>query len=371
MQLQKLYKRTTLKQIQEWEINIKDNSFWTEEGIMGGIITKSKPTICEGKNQGKINATSNDEQAIKEAQAKWDKKCEKGYTTNVDDIDTSKKFFEPMLAKKYLDYKDDIKFPVLVSTKIDGARMVAQKSGLWTRNGKEYKSCPHISDILKPLFDKHPNFIIDGEIYAPNLNFESVMSLVKKTKPEPEDIIESEKTAQYWVFDGIVDDTSLGFKDRFKIIQDEIKSIVGKNKSIVFVKTEEVNSHEEIETKHNEFVSQGFEGLMIRIPDSIYQNKRSKYLLKYKKFLDSEFIVVDILEGKGQRNGLAGNVLLKTKDGKEFGAGIRGDENYYKEILKNKKKYIGGKATIRYQEETNFGVPRFPVVIELNRFDIN
>ena len=129
MRLPIIYKRTQTGAIQQWEIIINNDSFYTIEGQYGGVLTTSKPTIVEGKNIGKANETSLKEQAIKEAQAKWDKKCEKGYTTDINAIDTSKKFFEPMLAHKYVDYKDDVIFPILVSPKLDGCRMVAQKKG--------------------------------------------------------------------------------------------------------------------------------------------------------------------------------------------------------------------------------------------------
>jgi len=364
-----IYKRTQTGAEQQWEIIVKGDSFYTIEGQVGGVLTTSKPTMCEGKNQGKSNATSDDEQAIKEAQAKWDKKCEKGYTTDLSAIDTSKKFFEPMLAHKFIDYKDSIKYPMLVSTKLDGCRMVAQKNGLWTRNGKPYVSCPHISKILKPLFEAHPNWVIDGEIYSHDVPFEEVVSLVKRSKPDEVDLEMSSRLVQYWIFDGVVDNKSLGFKDRFKLIKDEIIKTCRNQPNLKFVEAVEVNSHAEMEKKHDEFVAQGFEGLMLRVPNSEYENKRSKNLLKFKRFMDEEFEISDVVEGSGQRSGMAGNLLLKMKDGKTFGAGIRGGEGYYIQLLKDKKKLIGKLATIRYQNLSEDGIPRFPVAINIAPID--
>ena len=368
-QLPIIYKRTQTGATQQWEIVIEDDSFYTIEGQVDGKLTTSKPTITEGKNIGRSNETSPEEQAELEAQAKWKKKIESGYTEDINSIDTSKKFFSPMLAHKYLDYKDDIVFPILVSPKLDGCRMVAQKSGLWTRNGKPYVSCPHIEKILKPLFEKYPNWILDGEVYTHDVSFEKVVSLVKQSKPTKEDLAESEKLVQYWIFDGVVDNKSLGFKERFKTIKEEINKIIGKNKSLIFVDTYEVNNHKEIEEKHDAFVSKGYEGLMIRITNSPYENKRSKNLLKFKKFLDEEFEIVSVEEGLGSRSDMAGKLIMKMKNGKEFGAGIRGGEEYYKQLLLDKKKLIGKTATIRYQNLSEDGVPRFPIAVNIAPID--
>lgn len=369
MKLPVIYKRTQTGAIQQWEIIINNDSFYTIEGQYGGVLTTSKPTIVEGKNIGKANETSLKEQAIKEAQAKWDKKIEKGYTEDMNAVDTSKKFFEPMLSHKYVDYKDDVIFPILVSPKLDGCRMVAQKKGLYTRNGKPYISCPHINKILKPLFEKHPNWVIDGEVYTHDVPFEKVVSLVKQSKPTKEDLEESEKLVQYWIFDGVVDDKSLGFEDRYKLIREEVTKAVGHHPNIKFVITIKINSDKEVDEWHDSFVGKGFEGCMLRKPDSPYENKRSKNLLKYKKFLDEEFTIDDIEEGLGSRSGMAGKLVLKMKSGKTFGAGIRGGEDYYKQLLLDKKKLIGKLATIRYQNLSEDGIPRFPIAVNIAPID--
>jgi len=368
-QLPKIYKRTQTGATQQWEIVIKNNSFYTIEGQLNGKLTTSKSTIVFGKNIGKKNETSDSEQAYNEAKAKWTKKIERGYTEDINEIDTSKKFFEPMLAHKYKDYKDKISFPILVSPKIDGCRMVAQKNGLFTRNGKEYKSCPHISKILSPIFKEHPEWIIDGEVYSHDEKFEKIISLVKKSKPKAEDLIESEKYVKYWIFDGIIDNKLEGFNDRYKKIKDEIHNIVGWEKYIVFVENEVAKSQDEINKKHDEYIAQGYEGVMIRVPNSEYENKRSKNLLKLKYFLDEEFEIIDVVEGLGSRSGMAGKLMLKMDNGNTFGAGIRGGEEYYKELLKDKDKLIGKLATIRYQNLSEDGIPRFPIAVSIAPID--
>lgn len=370
-----LYKKAKTGAAQQWKIVVEKNRYWTEAGQVGGAITVSEPTICEGKNIGRANETTSNEQALAEAQSKWQKKIETGYYTSLDDIDHGTTYFEPMLAKQYNDYKDDIAFPCFVSAKLDGLRMIATKKGLTTRNGKPFKSCPHIHRILKPIFDKHPNWVLDGEIYSQDVPFEKIVSLTRKKNPTPEDLKESERVCQFWIFDGVVDNKKASFKNRFYDIQNEFfdkltnGTITDKHMSIRFVENYKVFSDKEIRKYHTQFVANGFEGAMIRNPESSYENKRSKHLLKFKEFLDDEYIIIDVVEGVGNRRGMAGNLVFKLKDGRSFGSGIKGGEELYKELLKNKHNYIGKKATVRYQNMTEDGMPRFPVCVHIDPID--
>jgi DNA ligase-1 len=365
-----IYSKTITGATQQWEIIVEGNTFHVKEGLVGGKLTENKPTIVAGKNTGKANETSDEEQAYKEAKSKWDKKIETGYHEDINDINDESAYVEPMLAQKYVDRKDEVVFPIYGSNKIDGHRGILSKVGLYTRNGKKYTSCNHIEELLKPLFKAHPLWIIDGELYTHNYPFEKISSLIRKTKPTAEDLEESKKVIQYYIFDTIVDDKSAGFKDRFELMKKEILRLIGKNKSIVFVENTELNSHDEIDNAHDKSVQIGFEGLMIRIINSPYENKRSKNLLKYKKFFDEEYEIVDILEGKGNRGNMAGSLMVKSKDGKVFNSGIRGGEDYYKILWKNKKDFIGKLATIRYQEKSEDDIPRFPIAVNIGREDV-
>ena len=74
-----LYSRTSNDSIQQWQIVAEDNNYYTIEGLKGGKLTTSVPTVCEGKSVGRSNETNASDQALKEAQAKWDKKIKKHY----------------------------------------------------------------------------------------------------------------------------------------------------------------------------------------------------------------------------------------------------------------------------------------------------
>ena len=366
-----LYSKTSNGATQQWEIIVEGNTFFVKEGLVNGKLTENKPTIVKGKNIGRSNQTTDEEQAYLQAKRKWQKKIEKGYHQDINDINDESKYFEPMLAHKYNDRKDKVIFPVILQRKYNGGRLVARKEGCFSRNGKRYESCPHITEILKPIFDKHKDWVIDGEIYTHDKPFEKIMSLVRKTKPTMENLEESKKIIQIHIYDGVVDDKSLGYIERFEIIKKEILNLVGKNKSIAFVEYVIGNNHNDIEKFHNQFVKEGFEGIMIRVIGSPYENKRSINLLKFKKFFDDEFEIVDITEGVGNRQKMAGSIMIKTKDGKVFNSGIKGGEDYYRELWKNRSKLIGKLATIRYQNLSDKEkVPIFPVCVDIDRGDM-
>jgi len=114
-----LYSLTATGATQQWTIHIEGNQYWTEAGQVGGTITKHSPVDCFGKNQGKKNQTTNEEQAIAEAQAKWDKKAKTGYHSDITKINQMP-YVECMLAKNFNDRKGKVKYPVGVQIKFNG-----------------------------------------------------------------------------------------------------------------------------------------------------------------------------------------------------------------------------------------------------------
>ena len=104
----------------------------------------------------------------------------------------------------------------------------------------------------------------------------------------------------------------------------------------------------------------GYEGIMLRTPESPYEFKRSKFLQKYKVFVDEEFEVIGF--DKEIQNKIPLVLwICKTKDGKEFTCRPKGTHAERAELYKNADKYIGKKLTVVFQEYTDDGIPRFPV----------
>ena len=351
-----LYKYTQKKQVQQWEIIVNGDEFYTIEGIKDGKLTQSLPTKCTGKNIGRSNETTPAEQAMAEAKAKWQKKKDNSYNEVLTD---DRNFFEPMLAFEESKYKD-LLFTVktFIQPKLDGLRCVNEKNSLTSRNGKPYVACPH-------LFQN--TTLLDGELYSHQYHddFNKIVSLCKKQKPTKEDLEESAEKVQFWAYDF---PTHKGvFSERYKALKDWMKT--SDNDMIKLVPTYEVKSQADIDKYHEMFLEKGYEGSILRLDLGDYECKRSKQLLKKKDFVDEEFKIIGAEEGDGGRAGTIGFFIIehdKVK-GKTFKSNVKGNFDYLKEVWRDRKKYIGTKATIKYFNRTPDDVPRFPYIIKLNR----
>lgn len=362
MLLETIYKATKGGKVQEWTIEVVKNRYRTISGQTDGKKVVSEWTEVYGKNVGKANGTTDNEQALKEAEAKRTNKLERGYFENIKHIN-KKQYFEPMLAAKWEDYKDKIQYPIYSQPKLDGIRCIVTKDGMFSRNGKAIISAPHIGHSLNFLFESNPDLILDGELYADKFanDFNSIVSLVKKTKPTADDLKQSAKNIEYHVYDiPSVDGT---FKERC-IELDELA--LDFPDCVKQVETHIVKNEDEVTEWYENYVERGYEGQMLRT-DGKYENKRSKFLLKHKSFVDEEYTILDICEGEGNRAGTAGYFVFETKDGKRFKSNVKGTWEETAEMLKNKKKLIGKEATVKYFNLTPDGIPRFPYVINIDR----
>jgi DNA ligase-1 len=124
--------------------------------------------------------------------------------------------------------------------------------------------------------------------------------------------------------------------------------------------------HENIEKYHTHYTGLGYEGIMIRNPNGLYQEKaRSKDLLKYKHFKDAEFLVVGHTEGK---HGIPVFICKTDKNdtfGKPctFGVMMKCTTSLKQEMLQNVTDYYNKYLTVKYQELSEDGIPRFPIGI--------
>jgi DNA ligase-1 len=363
-----LYKKNASGKLLQWNIFVEGNKYWAEYGQVGGKIQSDTPTICESKNVGRSNETTPEEQALSEAKSKFDKQKDiRGYVEDKDDLD--KFVFKPTLAHKYVDHAKKLPEQVYASCKMDGIRCYITKDGAFSRNGKKWVTTEFIETTLRSFFEKNPEVVLDGELYAHKYSqdFNKIVSLAKKKKHiREEEWWQIETELQFHVFDLFhYEYPDLSFDKRYKILD----KIFGNDQYHNIVRVESVLINKtEFHTLYQTYMEQGYEGIMLRDPSSKYEFKRSYGLLKYKEFLDTEYEIVDILEGVGNRSSMMGKMLLKTGD-KTFESSVRGNERFYKDVWKNKDNYIGKLATIRYQNLTPDSIPRFPVCISIRDYE--
>lgn len=356
----------------------------TTHGYVDGKKQVNEKIIYEGKNIGKKNETSALQQAINEARSAWIKKKESGYvavgvsstpisgviTDGVDneEINTSGSKSKgvdedvplPMLAHDYNKRGKSIKFPCYVQRKFDGTRCVAMPGkGLFSRNKKSY---PHLEHIVAEINRLPPTVILDGELYSDTLTFQEIVGLVKRETLKAGDE-EKQKQIKFHVYDII---NGMPYEQRYANLQMLFSRY--KFKHLELVKTEVCESEEKMKELHAQYVAEGFEGVMLRNKLGLYKNARSDTLQKYKEFMDSEFKVVGYKEGEGLE---AGCVLwiCETEDGQQFACRPRGTREERMELFENADNYIGKMLTVKFQELTSDGLPRFPVGIAFRDYE--
>jgi len=353
-----LYSRTSTGAIQQWTIFIEGNKYWTEAGQVGGTITKHDPTECFGKNTGKANQTTDSEQALAEAQAKFDKRSKTGYFTDVSKIDEMP-YVECMLAKHFNDRKSKVKYPVGVQIKFNGVRCIGTRYGLFSRKGEKWISVPHIEKSLIAFFEKYPDAVLDGELFNYDLRekLNELISLVRKKKPTSADLAASEKVVLYYIYD--LYDATVDQDEKYLVRAAEIPKLLNDNPYYREVKTQIANSEEEVMNIYNSIIEDLHEGAIVRDLNMPYENKRSHALLKIKPEMDEEMTIVDIQEGSGNWSGKAKIITVKQDNGNVFDATFKGNMAQATQFLKDKQKWIGKRVTIKYNALTAYGVPQY------------
>lgn len=355
-----LYKKDSKGKLRVLEIFAEGDQVVQRSGLFDGKKSETRSS-CIGKNIGRSNETSPKEQAIQEAEAKIKKKLEKEYFKTKEEAEGSAVLL-PMLAKDYKkeSHKIDWSKDVFIQPKLDGMRCLAVvkngKVSLMSREGKDLSEQygMAVQHILKDVqrFVKATDVVLDGEIYCHGKTFQENMKLIKKYRPS-----ESEELC-YHVYD--IADPSLSFKARYSFLSgitpDLEVSCVKKVHTIWPIKDEMVK------ICHEKFLSEGYEGSIIRHGDDGYKVKgRSSSLLKYKDFIDEVFEIVDVLPFEKYPE--QGKFKCKLKDGRTFETGMKMSHEEREEVLANKVNYIGKMAEVRFFEWTDGGLPRFPQAV--------
>lgn len=374
-----LYKRTSTGAIQQWTIAVDDATITTTYGQVGGAMQTTTDVITDGKNIGRSNATTPQQQAHAEAAAQHEKKRKAGYVVDLataqrGDVDTTviEGGVLPMLAKVWEDRADKVTFPVAVQPKLDGHRCIATvevscgggvvTTSLWTRTRKRILSMPHIqNELISIVFALRLPvgvYHIDGELYnhAYRDRFEQLTSLIRPDEPRPgHDVVE------YHVYDIV---SSQPFLDRFRALEHAFVDA----KHIRLVETHVAADAAQLMGHYDYFRKAGYEGAMARQLHLPYEHKRSDQLLKLKDFVDAEFKIVGVEEGRGKLRGHVGAFVCEVPVGDTMATcavKLAGDTSVLAQAWQQPDKWIGKMLTVKYQGRTATGVLRFPVGLRL------
>jgi DNA ligase-1 len=374
-----LYKLNSQGKLMQWDISVDGTAITTTYGQVGGALQTTTDVVSEGKNLGRKNATTAEEQAAAEAKSSWEiQQRIKGYVADAARAERGENDrvggYEPMLAQKFFDSvkpdgkiekggKAKIRYPAAVQPKLDGMRAPGDGDGetidLFSRNGKPIKAVPHLAAELSEAFagrTARP----DGELYNHEFkaDFEELISIVRKGKE-----IDKDRKMQYHMYD--IAGTGEPFLVRSAGLRQLLCNEDGspRFKYLRFVETRIVQNEAEAVAACEEFLDLGYEGAIIRNLDSDYQeDTRSWDLQKMIIYLEDEFeIADDFEEGTGKLMGHVGAFWLKTKDGRPFKCKMGGKTETLKAMFDDHSLWKGKKMTVKFKGWTKAQVPRCPV----------
>lgn len=383
-----IYNKDKKGNIRAWRTWADGNTVNTEFGLIGGAMQNSS-YVAVGVNDGKSNARSAFQQAAFESDAMRRKKLETGWSENIDDAGSGAKF--PMLAEKLKDHAKRLaKFDVnyMVQPKLNGVRCHVKRVSedafeFTSRKGKQFRDMWHLVPDLKKVMEVGEVF--DGELFKMGVELQTLSGLVRTKAPLT---AEEAELIELHVYD-IADRSMLSEARNRRLFQrcdslyqhdlegydeddfgewgdDEEESVVK------LVPTYNAANLSEVHTWHDTFVSEGYEGIIVRLPGYFYEfsngTSRCSGLLKHKFFMDDEFKIIGSKEGVGR---YAGAIVFKciTEEGKEFDVKPRGSIPMLREMWKNRESYVGKMYTVRYQSITPTGSPEFPVGIAVRDYE--
>jgi DNA ligase-1 len=304
----------------------------------------SVPKLIKAKNVGKANETSLYDQALSEYESTLLRYLDKGYHLEGQEVLVE---VLPMLAKT-LNLDKFNTFPCYIQPKYDGCRALQSSANIYSRKGK-----PYIGEVIKHLkLDIPDGLYLDGELMLPPpYSFQDTMKAIKKYDPEV-----SQKL-MYIVYDCYdAKNPLLNLTERLSKIE---RLLTNNLESVIVCPTLQAHSIHEIEYHFSE-ISKTHEGIMVRLNEPYAVGQRSSSLLKHKDFLDSEYEIIDIVEGEGSYKG-CGIFVCKTLQDIVFNVTPKTSIEDKKEIFNNKQNYIGKQLKVKYQNLSDTGVPRFPV----------
>jgi DNA ligase-1 len=334
----------------------------TEYGQVGGKLQTSRKTAV-GKNVGRSNETTPEEQAELEAASLHKHKLDRKYSETPEAAQEQLPL--PMLAHKYEGRKaKNFEWPGSAQPKLDGVRCLAQRSPegeilLTSRQGKPW-DIPLLVEQLDPWLPKET--VLDGEIYVHGETCQRITSWAKSANPEGRSYKPASQQLVYHVYDmpTIDGDDTRPWSERSGLLGYHVVQ----SDNITVVENTMVASEQELWTMHGTYIGMGYEGAILRGMDGQYLwGYRSSELLKVKTFQDEEFEVISAREGRGKMSGCVVWTCRNDLTNGTFECTMKVPMNERRRMYEERDRYMGKLLTVRFFDRTEDHIPRFPVGI--------
>lgn len=277
----------------------------------------------------------------------------------------------PQLAASSIpDIYTEVTYPKTMQAKLDGIATLAVNGVAMSRTMK-----PIPNKFIQDYFKQHNLHGFHGELMLKG-DFNDVQSGVMRVEGEPD---------FYYVVYDMWNQGDEPYTSRYMELADYLDTHGATVTRVQLIDDYQVTSPEDCEVRLEQLIAEGYEGAMLRDPDSLYKQGRhtlkSQALLKLKKFFDDEAVVIGFEEkltnenvqekderGYSKRSqkkegmvpaSTLGALVVKWKD-VEFKIGSGYTDAQRQEIWDNKESLLGKLVTFRYQELSKYGICRFP-----------
>ena len=380
-----IYKYDQAGKLRLWcaEIAPCGTKYRSHAGIFNGTVVATAWTQVHGNAQ-RPDAVA---QCRFEVNALYEYRLARTYHLTAEAAKAGAHFFEPMLAQPlertrlwfmHADHTEHEAYtrPYLyIQPKLDGMRCIATADGMFSRQGKEIISAPHIAAALRPYFEQHPDVILDGELYSDALaeDFSKIMSLAKKKKPTDADLRQSERYLEYHIYDMPSLDTAF-YLERINAVNDMVQKVsdlmpFGKQSPLRAVETIGIIAWDQWDEHHASWRAKKYEGSIGRRAEAVYQQRRTHDLIKRKDFDSCEFDVSGVGEGEGNWAGACKQIYCwlpivpahertpaRAKDEKfTFKATPTGSYEYLRSVLEGE---VPSRATVEYMGWSSTDIPK-------------
>ena len=376
----------------EWSEKLNAYIISRQTGLYNGKLI-DQPLI--EINRGKVKRTIK-EQAELEYNSNRKKYLDKGYKSikefgydnltqfnpdeilPTDEVTNSNGVIKPMLAKPYQDVSTNaLNKEYFCSRKINGTRaLIFQQNSerfAASRGSMFYnEAVDHILNHPKLInfFDKHPDIILDGEIYKHGESLNNISGIVRK-----QEITEESNKLEFYLYDIV--DTRMPFSERYKILKDieielelefdPIKEWDKNDLKIQFVPHIILSGWSSLKKYHDIYVNEGWEGIIARTLTDVYKpGKRGGHMLKIKDYFDAEYKIIGLVDGLREEDMC---FLMETPNGNQFKAkpiGNRALKQWYQENIND---IIGKMGTVKYFEMSGAGtdIPQQPIFLRIRQ----
>lgn len=233
------------------------------------------------------------------------------------------------------------------------------REGNWLEslvNLEEYLLSVIPEDTIKRLIDEQ--IILDGELYLPGYTINDIVSIVKNPNAPQNKLI------QYWLYDLAIDDVINIDRDimrynmfsKFMIIIDNRYSHLNNTQRLIYVPSF-INSCPDDPIRYRDnFIGNGFEGLILRNPNALYQfgRRRVGFMEKFKSSTDGIFEIIDVDLDK---RGLPIFICRNDVNDAVFECRLSGSFEYQKEFYESWN-CIGRKLSVEFGERS--GIDKVP-----------